>query len=66
MFTAKDNDKDINDLNKTIDANKMKDYLSSEATLRAQRDAKPKAFAKGGSVRGDGIAQKGRTRGKFR
>jgi len=51
-------DKDMRDLNKTIEANKLKDYMSSEAAAKAQRETKK--FAKGG-----GIEKKGKTRGRF-
>lgn len=51
----------IKDMNKTIEANKMKDYLSSEAKMREQRDAAPaKKFARGG-----GIEVRGKTRGRI-
>lgn len=54
-------DKNMKDLNKTIEANKLKDYMSSEAKLREQRDtASTKKFARGG-----GIEKKGKTKGRF-
>lgn len=51
-------DKNMKDLNKTVEANKLKDYIRSESAAKAQRDTKK--FAKGG-----GIEKKGKTRGKF-
>ncbi len=45
-------DKDIKELDKTIQANKLKDYLKSEAELRSQRDASPRrGFNEGGKVK---------------
>jgi len=54
-------DKDMQALDKTIQANKLKDYMGSEAKLREQRDAAgTKKFARGG-----GIEKKGKTRGRI-
>jgi len=54
-------DKDIQDLNKTIEANKLKDYMRSESAARTQRESTgTKKFARGG-----GIEKKGKTRGRF-
>jgi hypothetical protein len=48
-------------IDKTVEANKLKDYMVSESAAKAKREAAGvKKFARGG-----GIEKKGRTRGKF-
>lgn len=54
-------DKDMKALNKTIDANKLKDYMVSESAAKAKRETTGvKKFARGG-----GIEKKGKTKGRF-
>ncbi len=53
-------DKDMKALDKTMQVNDMKDYMSSEASMRSKRDAGVKKFARGG-----GIEVKGKTKGRY-
>ena len=54
-------DKDMKAIDKTVEANKLKDYMVSESAAKAKREVVGvKKFARGG-----GIEKKGKTRGKF-
>jgi hypothetical protein len=54
-------DKDMKAIDKTVEANKLKDYMVSESAAKVKREAAGvKKFARGG-----GIEKKGKTRGKF-